>query len=197
MQPNAATLRLAVIPRTDLITNALLVLAGAAFVALAAQFEIKLGFTPVPITGQTFAVLLVGATLGSLLGAASLALYFVVGLLGAPVYSGGDGGWTIVKGATGGYLVGFIVAAFVTGLLAERRWDRKFPSSVTAMLTGSVIIYAFGLPWLAHILHTNAQETLEAGLYPFVIGDLLKLYLAGALLPAAWLAVKRFRGDQD
>jgi biotin transport system substrate-specific component len=195
MQPNAATLRLAVIPRNDAITNALLVVAGAGLVAIAAQFEIKLGFTPVPISGQTFAVLLVGAALGSWLGAASLALYFVVGLAGAPVYSGGDGGWTIVKGATGGYLVGFIVAAWLTGYLAERKWDRRFPTAVSALLTGNVVIYAFGLPWLAHVANTDLETTLEFGLYPFVIGDLLKMYLAGALLPAAWLGVKRFRGQ--
>ena len=194
MNPHAATLRLAVFPRSGLMTDVLLVVAGAGLVALAAQMEIMLGFTPVPISGQTFAVLLVGAAYGPLLGAASLLLYFFVGLVGAPVYSGGDGGWEIVKGATGGYLVGFIAAALLTGWLAQRRWDRRFNSAVAAMLTGSVVVYAFGLPWLAREIGAGVEGTLEAGLYPFVVGDLLKLYLAGALLPGAWKLVERLRG---
>jgi biotin transport system substrate-specific component len=194
MNPQAATLRLAVFPRSGLLVDVLLVLAGAGLVALAAQIEIPLGFTPVPISGQTFAVLLVGASLGPLLGASSLLLYFCVGLVGAPVYSGGDSGWEIVKGATGGYLVGFIVAAALTGWLAQRRWDRRFNSAVAAMLSGSVVIYLFGLPWLAHTANLDLKGTLEAGLYPFVIGDLIKLYLAGMLLPGAWRLVKNLRG---
>jgi biotin transport system substrate-specific component len=193
MNPQAATLRLAVFPRTGLLVDVLLVVAGAGLVALAAQIEIPLGFTPVPISGQTFAVLLVGASVGPFLGASSLLLYFLVGLVGAPVYSGGDGGWEIVKGATGGYLVGFIVAAALTGWLAQRRWDRRFNSAVAAMLSGSVVIYLFGLPWLARTANLDLTGTLEAGLYPFVIGDLIKLYLAGMLLPGAWRLVKNLR----
>ena len=193
MNPQAATLRLAVFPRSGLLVDVLLVVAGAGLVALCAQIEIPLGFTPVPISGQTFAVLLVGASLGPLLGASSLLLYFCVGLIGAPVYSGGDGGWEIVHGATGGYLVGFIAAAVLTGWLARRRWDRHFNSAVAAMLSGSVVIYSFGLPWLAKEIGTGLEGTLEAGLYPFVIGDLIKLYLAGMLLPGAWKLVKRLR----
>ena len=194
MRPEAATLRLAVFPRTGGLTDALLVAAGAGLVAVCAQISIKLPFTPVPITAQTFAVVLVGASLGWLLGAASLSLYLVVGLVGAPIYSEQRSGWETVAGATGGYLIGFILAAAVTGYLAQRRWDRRFNSAVAAMLTGSVAIYAVGLPWLAIDQGTGLQETLEDGLYPFVIGDLLKLYLAGALLPGAWRLVRRLRG---
>jgi biotin transport system substrate-specific component len=194
MRPEAATLRLAVFPRSGLLTDVVLVVAGAGLVALAAQWEIKLWFTPVPITGQTFAVLLVGASLGWLRGGASLLLYFLVGLAGAPVYAGGEGGWEWVEGATGGYLVGFIFAAALSGWLAQRRWDRRFSSAVAAMLSASVVIYAFGLPWLAHVANLGLEDTLEAGLYPFVVGDLLKLYLAGALLPGAWRLVERLRG---
>ena len=193
MNPQAATLKLAVFPRSGLLVDSLLVVAGAGLVSLAAQIEIPLSFTPVPISGQTFAVLLVGASLGPLLGASSLLLYFCVGLIGAPVYSGGDSGWEIVKGATGGYLVGFIVAAALTGWLAQRQWDRRFNSAVAAMLSGSVVIYLFGLPWLAHVANLDLSGTLEAGLYPFVVGDLVKLYLAGMLLPGAWRLVKRLR----
>lgn len=195
MNPNAATLRLAVLPRTGLLADAVLVVAGAALVALAAQVSIPLPFTPVPITGQTFAVLLVGASLGAPLGVASLVLYSLVGVAGAPVYAEQEGGWETFMGPTGGYLIGFVLAAGVTGYLAQRQWDRRFSSSVTAMLTGSVLIYACGLPWLAAEIDSGLEGTLEAGLYPFVVGDVIKLYLAGALLPAAWAAIRRLRGD--
>jgi biotin transport system substrate-specific component len=194
MRPDAATLKLAVFPGSGLLTDALLVLAGTGFVALAAQVKIDLSFTPVPITGQTFAVVLVGASLGSLLGLASLGLYLFVGALGAPVYADGQHGWDVLTGPTGGYIVGFVVAACLTGFLAQQRWDRRFSSAVAAMLTGNVVIYLFGLPWLAAKIDTGLEETLEAGLYPFVVGDLLKLYLAGALLPLAWRFVARFKG---
>jgi biotin transport system substrate-specific component len=194
MNPQAATLRLAVFPRPRVLTDLLLVLAGTGFVALAAQVKINLSFTPVPITGQTFAVVLVGASLGALLGLASLGLYLFVGALGAPIYAEGQGGWDVVTGPTGGYIVGFVCAAALTGWLAERRWDRHFNSAVAAMLTGNVVIYLFGLPWLAREIDTGLEGTLEAGLYPFVVGDLLKLYLAGMLLPGAWKLVERIRG---
>jgi biotin transport system substrate-specific component len=191
VNPNAATLRLAVYPRTGLLVDALLVVAGAAVVAAAAQLTIERW--PVPITGQTFGVLLVGATLGSVRGLASLSLYVALGLLGAPIYQDQHHGWDYFMGPTGGYLIGFIVAATLTGWLAEQKWDRRLSSAVAAMLTGNVVVYLFGLPWLAAELNTGFTETLELGLYPFVVGDLLKLYLAGALLPTAWRLVERFR----
>jgi biotin transport system substrate-specific component len=194
MRPEAATLRLAVFPGSGLLTDALLVLAGTAFVAVAAQVSISLPFTPVPITGQTFAVVLVGASLGALLGLASLGLYLFVGALGAPVYADQQHGWDVLTGPPGGYIVGFVLAAVLTGFLAQKRWDRRFSSAVAAMLSGNVVIYLVGLPWLAAKIDAGLEDTLEAGLYPFVVGDLLKLYLAGALLPAAWAAVARFKG---
>ncbi len=194
MRPDAATLRLAVFPRSGVAADAVVVTAGAALVALAAQLEIHLGFTPVPITGQTFAVVLVGASLGALLGLASLGLYVFVGALGAPVYAEGNRGWEILTGPTGGYVVGFLAAAALTGWLAQQRWDRRFPTAVAAMLTGNVVIYLFGLPWLAVDQGLGFEETVKLGLAPFVVGDLLKLYLAGALLPLAWRGVERLRG---
>jgi len=193
MRPDAATLRWAVLPGGGLLADVLLVAGGAGFVALAAQVSIALPFTPVPITGQTFAVLLVGAGLGAVLGLASLGLYLFVGALGAPVYAEGNHGWDVLTGPTGGYIVGFVLAAGLTGYLAQRRWDRRFSSAVAAMLTGNVVIYLVGLPWLAEQIDAGLEGTLEAGLYPFVVGDLLKLYLAGALLPAAWALVGRVR----
>lgn len=194
MRPDAATLRLAFFPRSTLLTDILLVLGGTGFVAVAAQVSISLPFTPVPITGQTFAVVLVGAAFGALLGLASLGLYLFVGALGAPVYADGNHGWDVLIGPTGGYIIGFVLAAVLTGWLAERHWDRRFSSAVAAMLSGNVVIYLVGLPWLAAKLDTGLEKTFELGLYPFVVGDLLKLYLAGALLPGAWLLVQRLKG---
>ncbi len=193
MPDQTMTLRLAVFPRSGLLTDALLVLGGAGFVGLMAQISVRLGFTPVPITGQTFAVLLVGAAYGSALGAASMGAYLVLGVIGVPLYADHKHGWDVFSGATGGYIVGFIVAAAVTGALAERGWDKKFSSSIAAMLTGSVIIYACGSIWLHHYLHVSWNTTFVDGVYPFIPGDLVKLYLAAAALPGAWSLVRRLR----
>ncbi len=193
MPDQTMTLRLAVFPRSGLLTDALLILGGAAFVGLMAQISVRIGFTPVPITGQTFAVLLVGAAYGSMLGAATLFAYLVLGAIGVPLYADHKHGWDVFSGATGGYIVGFIVAAAVTGALAERGWDKKFSSSIAAMLTGSVIIYACGSIWLHHFLHVNWNTTFVDGVYPFIPGDLVKLYLAAAALPGAWGLVRRLR----
>jgi biotin transport system substrate-specific component len=193
MESQAATLRLAVVPRGGLLTDAVLVAGGAGFVALAAQISIHLGFTPVPITAQTFAVVLVGASLGSVRGTASLLLYLLVGIAGAPVYASHKHGWDVVSGSSGGYIVGFVVAAALTGYLAERHWDRKVSTSVTAMLSGNVVIYLFGLTWLHHYLHVSWAKALEFGLYPFVAGDVIKLYLAALALPGAWRLVERVK----
>lgn len=186
---HAATLRTAFFPRSTILTTALLVIAGAALVAVCAQVSIPLPFTPVPVTGQTFAVVLVGASLGPLSGGLSLTLYLLAGIAGAPVYADGADGWDVLTSATGGYLIGFVLAASLTGALAARSWDRRFRSATSAMLAGNVVIYLVGLPWLAWKLHTDLETTLELGLYPFVIGDLLKLYLAATLLPAVWRIV--------
>jgi biotin transport system substrate-specific component len=188
-----ATLRLAVWPRSGLLADAVLVCGGAGLIAASAQLSIHLPFTPVPITGQTFAVLLVGAGLGTARGGLAALLYVLVGLV-APVYAPHTGyGWATISGASGGYLVSYPIVASLTGWLAERRWDRRFSSAVGAMLTGNVVIYLFALPWLAAVLHTNLEKTLELGLYPFVPGDIFKLYLAAAALPGAWKLVSRLR----
>ncbi len=168
-----------------------LVVGFALLTALMAQIEIPLWFTPVPITGQTFAVLLAGAALGMRLGAASQLLYVALGAVGLPFYSGGGGGWEIATGATGGYLVGFVIAAAVVGALAERKHDRSVLTAVPAFLTGTVIIYLFGVVWLAQFLDVGATEAMELGLVPFVIGDLIKATVAALLLPTAWRLVGR------
>ena len=184
------TLRLRAAP-AGLAVDAALVLGGALLVAGAAQIAFKLPFTPVPVTGQTFAVLLVGSSLGAVRGAASLSLYLALGAAGLPFYAQGASGASQISSPSGGYLVGFVAAAALTGALAQRGWDRRFATSVSAMLTGNVVIYLFGLVWLAHSLQTGLERTLELGLYPFVPGDVLKLYLAAAVLPTAWRLISR------
>lgn len=177
----------AVLPRHQ-VTTVALVASFALLTAAAAQIRIPLPFTPVPITGQTFAVLLSGAVLGSTAGAASQALYLLMGLF-LPFYAGGASGWSYATGATGGFLLGFVVAAWVVGQLAERRQDRNIATAVPAFITGTVAIYLLGVPWLANVLGVSWTRAVELGAAPFVIGDLAKVVLAGALLPAAWKLV--------
>ena len=177
------------------IRTALLVLAASLLTAAAAQLSITLPFTPVPITGQTFAVMLTGAALGWRKGAAGQLLYIALGLV-LPFYAKQTHGWKIVSGASGGYLIGFIFAAALIGYLAERRQDRNLLSSIPAMLAGSAIIYVFGLAWLCHELRVplyndTAKNGVMFGLAPFIIGDLFKLTLAGALTPLAWKAARK------
>ncbi|HLF01942.1 MAG TPA: biotin transporter BioY [Anaerolineales bacterium] len=184
----ALTLTRRLSARNALLTDTLLIIGGSLFVALVAQVSIPLPFTPVPITGQTFAVLIVGAALGAKRGAASLALYIAEGAIGLPVFSGGAGGMTRLFGPTGGYLVGFVVAAFVVGLLAERGLDRHWRTSLIPFVVGSLAIYLCGVAQLAFF--TGASAALEKGLYPFLIGDAIKLVLAAVALPSAWAFVK-------
>jgi biotin transport system substrate-specific component len=169
--------------------SAALVTLFALVTAAAAQISFTLPWTPVPVTGQTFAVLLAGGALGARRGALSQGLYVALGAIGLPFYADGDGGWTAATGATAGYLVGFVLAAALVGWLAERRQDRHVLTSIEAMLAGTALIYGSGVVWLAHHLNVSAAEAVELGLTPFVIGDALKLALAGLLLPAAWRLV--------
>jgi len=166
-----------------------LIVLGSLFVAVLAQVEIPLPFTPVPITGQTFGVLLVGAALGSKRGAASLALYLAEGAIGLPFFAGGAHGLSVVVGATGGYLIGFIGAAYVIGQLAERGLERSARTSFIPFLVGTLIIYACGVTWLAVVLG-SFSKAITLGLIPFLIGDVVKLLAAALVLPAAWKIVK-------
>jgi biotin transport system substrate-specific component len=166
-----------------------LILLGALFVAALAQIEIPLPFTPVPITGQTFGVLLVGAALGSKRGAASLISYLVLGTIGLPFFAGGARGLNILIGATGGYLIGFIIAAYVIGFLAERGLERSVRTSIFPFLAGTIIIYVCGVAWLSIVLG-SFSKAVTAGLLPFLIGDAIKLIAASLLLPAAWKLVR-------
>jgi biotin transport system substrate-specific component len=176
-----------------------LVVAGAILIALAAQVRLPVPGSPVPVTGQTFAVLLVGGALGARRAGLATGLYLALGLF-LPVYAGGQSGLdtfatrqdgTIVLGATGGYLVGFIVAAMAVGKLAELGWDRHLGGAIAAMAVGNAIIYAVGLPWLWIAADLTFSQTITQGLAPFLVGDLVKLALAGAVFPFAWWVVER------
>ena len=182
--------------------SAILALLGSLFVAACSQIQVPLW--PVPITGQTFAVLVVGAAFGWRLGGATLALYLAEGAIGLPVFAKFSGGLAVLAGPTGGYLVGFVLAAALVGYLAERGWDRSPLSTALAMLAGNVLIYLPGLAWLAafyagpgagYIAATGAESAwgaaLAAGLLPFLLGDGLKLALAAIGLPLAWRLVRR------
>jgi biotin transport system substrate-specific component len=201
LAPRRSVLVDRVLPRSLAIDLGLIVV-GAAFVAGMTQLEIPLW--PVPITGQTFAVLLVGTTFGALRGALSLALYAVVGILGVPVFSDHHSG-SLFALPTGGYVLGFIAAAALTGWLAQRAMDRSLVSTALTFLAGTAVMYAFGLPWLyaslnafgATVWHgalgynSVASATLFTGVVPFIPGDILKAILAGLLLPLAWNGIKR------
>jgi biotin transport system substrate-specific component len=169
--------------------------AGSLLIAGLAQISIHLPFTPVPITGQTLGVLLVGAAFGPILGAATLGLYLLEGGIGLPFFAGASSGWEVLgfASATGGYLWGFVASAALVGWLARHGWDRSFRSAIGAMLLGEVVLYVAGLAWLHRFLGGNLEHTLTLGLYPFVIGDMIKLLLAAGLLPGAWRLLRGLR----
>lgn len=176
------------------VRNAVLVLGGAAFVALAAQIAIPLPFTPVPLTAQTFAVLLVGASLGTARGAASLLLYTAMALVGMPVLAPtAEGthltGTAVLSAPSFGYVLGFIAAAAITGRLAERGASRTPVRTAVMMVVGNLVIYAFGVTWLAMSINASLGTAISLGVTPFLIGDLIKIGLASALLPLAWRLV--------
>jgi biotin transport system substrate-specific component len=165
------------------------IIGGSLFVALSAQVAIPLPFSPVPITGQTLAVLLVGMLLGRTRGSLAMLAYLAEGAAGLPVYAGGTAGLARLLGPTGGYLVGFVVAAFVAGFLAERGWDRHVVTTILAMILGNIAIYCCGLLWLTHFI--GSAHLLALGLLPFLPGDAIKIVIAAILLPAGWKALGR------
>jgi biotin transport system substrate-specific component len=167
----------------------LLMLVGSLFLAACAQLQVPL--QPVPITMQTFGILLLGMAYGSRLGAATVALYLAEGAIGLPVFAEFKGGLPTLMGPTGGYLFGFVIAAWLVGALAERGWDRSVHTTALAMLFGNVVLYVPGLIWLAGFVG-GAEKAVEFGLAPFWIGDLLKIALAAVLLPTAWKLIRRF-----
>ena len=157
---------------------------GVLLLALLSQVRVPVG--PVPVTGQTLGVLLVGAGFGAPLGLATVGAYLLLGALGLPVFAGAAAGVAYALGPTGGYLVGFVMAAALLGRLSRRGWDRRLRSSVAAMLLANALVYVPGLLWLRGSLGLDWGATLAVGLTPFVLGDLVKLGIAAAALPLAW-----------
>ena len=169
-----------------LVRSIALVVGGAVFVGLTAQVSIPLWFTPVPLSLQTFSVLLVGATLGSRRGLASMALYLLVGMAGVPWFAEGKSGWQL---ATIGYVVGFVAAAWLVGLLAERGADRKPLRAAGMMVAGNLVIYVFGVTGLVLMTSMTPAVAVAKGVLPFLLGDAIKIIFAAALLPATWKLV--------
>lgn len=171
--------------------DAVLVFAGAALTALLAQISIPIPPSPVPVTGQTLAVGIVGATLGARRGATSMLLYALAGLF-LPVYADGSHGWEVITGASGGYIIGFIVAAYVIGAMAERAADRKVLTAGLAFIAAQLIVFAFGLVGLKLAVGADWGWTVHNGFTIFIIGGLIKAAVGAAVLPSAWRLARRF-----
>jgi biotin transport system substrate-specific component len=176
------------------VRDAALVVVGALFIYLTALVVVP--HQPVPWTGQTFGVLFVGCALGFRRGLAAVALYVLLGVVGLPFFAQGQGGLSVMWGGTGGYLVGFIVAGALVGRLAELGWDRHIGGAIGAMVIGSLVIYAIGVPWLKTATGITWSDAVANGLTPFVAWDLAKLVLAAAFFPTAWWLVGRRPDDR-
>jgi biotin transport system substrate-specific component len=176
--------------------DVVLVLCGSLLIALSAQISFWLPFSPVPVTGQTFAVLMAGVLLGANRGALCIFAYLIEGAIGLPVFAGGRAGLVWMFGPTGGYLVGFVFAAWIVGRLCERGWDRNVLKTILAMLVGNVCLHLFGVLWLSWLALAsgsgiNLAGILSVGVYPFIAGDVVKIFLAAVMLPCGWKLLSR------
>jgi biotin transport system substrate-specific component len=172
-----------------------LVFAFSLFVAASAQFAIHIG--PIPITGQTFAVLLTGALLGSRLGAAAIIAYLIEGAVGLPFFAGGAGGLLHFVGPTGGYLVAFPAAAYITGAFAEHGWDKRYATAVAAMAIGSAVVFLAGWAWFSVVTNTPPIPAFKLAVLPFIPGDIIKIAFGAAVLPTGWALLKRKASQRD
>ena len=173
----------------DLVRQVGLVIGFSLLTALAAQIVIPIG--PVPITGQTFAVLLTGALLGSRLGAMAMIAYLLEGASGLPFFAGGHFGLAHLMGPTGGYLIAFPAAAFITGAFAEQGWDRRFLTAAAAMFIGSIVIIVCGCAWFALLTRSSLSAAFRLSVVPFIPGEIIKILLAAAVLPSGWKLLRR------
>jgi biotin transport system substrate-specific component len=187
----STTLRAAFFPRTSVVTNIVAVTGGAAFLAVLAQIALPIPGSPVPVTGQTLGVLLIGASYGTRLGLATFLTYMLVGFAGAPVFADGASGLARLSGPTGGYLVGMLVATYLVGALAGRRWDQQLRTAIPAMLLGNLVIFSFGMFWLHNYTDKSWSWTFSAGFTPFIVGEVLKIAIAGTSLPLVWRMVQK------
>ena len=185
-----ATLRAAVVPRSTALTHALFIVGGVGFIAAMAQVSIPVPGSPVPVTGQTLAALLVGTTYGARLAVATFATYLFAGIAGAPIFAPSatlpNHGIDRLMSATGGYLIGMLVASLVLGYLADRKADQKFLTSYPALLLGEALIFGIGLTWLRYSLDLSWTATIAAGFTPFILGEILKIAIVGTSLPLIW-----------
>jgi biotin transport system substrate-specific component len=172
-----------------LVADAVVVIGVAALMSLVAQLSFKLPNNPVPVTGQTFGVLLSAAAVGPVRGLGGQLLYVLLGWIGLPVFAHGTHGWTVIHGATGGYFVGFLLATLLIGWQARHGIDRRIDTLAGSFLLGTALIYVPAVWWLAHLYHWSYTEAIAKGAAPFILGDLLKALAAGALIPAAWKLV--------
>ena len=186
-----STLRDSLFPRSTVLTRTLFVAGGVIFLSALAQVALPIPGSPVPITGQTLGVLLLATSYGATLGTTTFAVYLLAGIAGAPIFANGSFGIEKVVGATGGYLVGMLVASSLLGYMAQRRLDQKFITSLPAMLLGNVIIFSFGLLWLHQYTGKDWSWTIGAGLTPFIFGEVLKIAIAGTSLPILWRFVQK------
>ena len=175
--------------RSAVVYDVALILAGSLIIAVSAQLAVWIPYSPVPVTGQTFAVLMLGALMGARRGGLCVLAYVTEGLAGLPVFAGGAGGIAWLIGPTGGYLVGFVAAAAFVGYLAECGWDKKVWTTILAMVAGNICIYTFGIAWLTVLA---VENKFKIGVYPFIAGDIFKIILAAVLLPAGWKVLNRF-----
>ena len=185
----ADTLMGAALAPLDSVRSAGLVIVFSLFIAACAQFAIHIG--PIPITGQTFAVLLTGALLGSRLGAMAVIAYLIEGALGLPFFAGGGAGLVRFLGPTAGYLVAFPAAAFIVGAFAEHGWDKRYETAVAAMAIGSAIIFLGGWAWFAILTNTSPVAAFKLAVLPFLLGDVIKIALGAAVLPTGWALLKK------
>jgi biotin transport system substrate-specific component len=195
MSIQSGSLRATVFPRSSALTQVLFVAAGVAFISLLAQIAIPVPGSPVPVTGQTLAVLLIGTTYGARLGVLTFATYLLAGIAGAPIFApsgtSANHGIDRLIGATGGYLVGMLIASLVLGYLADRKADQKFRTSFPALLLGDAIIFTFGLLWLQQTLDLSWSKTIAAGFTPFILGEALKIAITATSLPLVWRRISR------
>ena len=195
MSLQQGSLRATVFPRSSALTQALFVVGGVGFITLMAQVAIPVPGSPVPVTGQTLAVLLIGTTYGARLGVTTFATYLLAGIAGAPVFApsatSANHGIDRLLGATGGYLVGMFVASLLLGYLADRKADQKFKTSFPALFFGDAVIFSFGLTWLHFSLELSWSATFAAGLTPFIFGELLKIAITATSLPLIWRKISR------
>jgi biotin transport system substrate-specific component len=192
---HTGSLRTAIFPRSTALTEAVFVVGGVGFISLLAQIAIPVPGSPVPVTGQTLGVLLIGTTYGARLGFLTFATYLIAGIAGAPIFAPSTGatqlGIARLTSPTGGYLIGMLIASLLLGYLADRKADQKFRTSFPALLLGDAVIFGFGLAWLHTSLELSWSATISAGLTPFIFGEALKIAITATSLPLVWRKISR------